>query len=99
MSLYEQLFESIREERIIISELEDEIKLYQCLEAVYRIMLEYIGLNDISVNRCLKYLLEDQILETEGKTNDEIVRDIRNDILYYLRKELNYCYFDDVDMD
>lgn len=99
MSLYEQLFESIREERIILSEIKDEIKLYQCLEAIYRIMLEYICLNDIAINRCLKDLLEDSILETEYKTNNEIVRDIRNDILYYLRKELNYCYFDDVDMD
>lgn len=99
MSLYEQLFESIREGRIIISEIEDEIKLYQCLEAIYRIMLEYIGLNDIAINGLLKDLLEDEVLETEGKTNNEIVRDIRNDILYYLRKELNYCYFDDVDMD
>lgn len=99
MSLYEQLFESIREERIIISEIKDEIKLYRCLEAIYYIMLEYIGLNNIKINQCLKDLLEDTIIETEYKTNDEIVRDIRNDILYYLRKELNYCYFDDVDMD
>lgn len=99
MSLYEQLFESIREERIIISEIKDEIKLYQCLEAIYRIMLEYISLNNIKINQCLKDLLEDTIIETEYKTNNEIVRDIRNDILYYLRKELNYCYFDDVDMD
>lgn len=99
MSLYEQLFESIREERIIISEIKDETELYRCLEAIYRIMLEYIGLNNIKINQCLKDLLEDTIIETEYKTNDEIVRDIRNDILYYLRKELNYCYFDDVDMD
>ena len=62
-------------------------------------MLEYIGLNENSINGLLKDLLEDTIIETEYKTNDEIVRDIRNDILYYLRKELNYCYFDDVDMD
>lgn len=97
--MYKEKFDKVVNEEVQLSEIENELELYDYLEAVYYCLMEYIGLNDFSISMYLKELVEDEIIETKEKTNKEIVLSIRDDILYYLKKDMNYCLYEEKDID
>lgn len=98
MELYEEWFEKIRSEEIILSEVKNQTELDQYIASIYMVFLEYLGLNDNSADEYIKDFMEDYF-EIENKTNNEIIQNIREDILREFRKCINYCYWEDRDMD
>ena len=65
---------------------------------LYKSILYYIYQEKSIVDSKIKDF-EDEFVEVGDKSNDELFREIREDILYSIRKEINYFLFENVDKD
>lgn len=65
---------------------------------IYKHALYYIYSNKDTVDMKLKNF-EDEFVEINKKSNEEILIEVKKDILNEINKEINYCFFDNVDYD
>ena len=95
--LYNQFFECVKNNDVKLCEFTDEFKIEHYIRAIYTTMMEYIGLDNNSIQSYIEYFLDDDMINVEGKTNEQIMEEIRDDILNEIRKDFNYLYFEDKD--
>lgn len=104
MVLYDQgfftlddYFKAIKYNKINLSDIEDELQLETYIKAIYTTMMEYIGLDNNSIQSYIEDFLDDDMVNVEGKTNEQILEEIRDDILNEFKKDFNYLCFENRD--
>lgn len=96
---YEEKFKKILNNEIKIKDLKEcSIEYLKCMDIIYTNIFEYIGISAYKTSNYLKDI-SDCFIETKGKENDEILREIREDVINILKKDINYCLFEDKDFD
>lgn len=85
-------------EDITLTDLDEE-KQYIYTYFLYKYILYKIYGNKDTVNYKMKDFFDDEFTLVENRTNNEFLKEIRNDILNELRKEINYAFFEDKDWD
>lgn len=76
----------------------DRVKQDIMIIFLYKSILYYIYQEKSIVDSKIRDF-EDEFVEVGDKSNDELFREIREDILYSIRKEINYFLFENVDKD
>lgn len=95
-----KLFREVKDDEVILKDIKDEEELEMYLEAIYRYILDYLGFDQNAVDYKTKDFKEDLYIdEIEYKENNEVFRWIRDDILYAMKKDINYSLFEDKDFD
>lgn len=104
MSIYDDYFLTldnyfinVKENIIKLSEIKDKSELETYIEIIYKTMMKYIGLDDISTETYIIDFTYDDIINIEGKTNEQIIEEIRDDILNEFKKDLNFLCFENRD--
>lgn len=104
MSIYDDYFLTldnyfinVKENIIKLSEIKDKSELETYIEIIYKTMMKYIGLDDISTETYIIDFTYDDIINIEGKTNKQIIEEIRDDILNEFKKDLNFLCFENRD--
>lgn len=104
MSIYDDYFLTldnyfinVKENIIKLSEIKDKSELETYIEIIYKTMMKYIGLDDISTETYIIDFTYDDIINVEGKTNEQIIEEIRDDILNEFKKDLNFLCFENKD--
>lgn len=90
------MLEKIVSNEIIIKNL-DEDKQYDCMKQLYMEILTYVYGDEETA----RYNLLDftEYFGELDKNNKDILIEIRDDILHEIKKSINYCIFEDVDVD
>ena len=90
------MLEKIVNNEIIIKDL-DKDKQYDCMERLYMEILTYVYGDEETA----RYNLLDftEYFGELDRSNKDILIEIRNDILHEIKKSINYCIFEDVDID
>lgn len=96
-SLYNQFFEQVKNNDIKLCEFTDELTIEHYIRAIYTTIMEYIGLDSNSIQSYIEYFIDDEMIDVKNKTNEQILEEIRDDILNEFRKDFNYLCFEDKD--
>lgn len=104
MSIYDDYFLTldnyfinVKENIIKLSEIEDMSELETYITIIYHTMMKYIGLDDNSIEKYIIDFTYDDIIDVKGKTNEQILKEIRDDVLNEFKKDLNFLCFEDKD--
>lgn len=92
----ENIISLLNENKLVLKNCDEEEQNKYLLEIYKSILLYLYSINDLVALKLKDF--GDEFVEIENKENEKILKEIREDILNEVKKEINFFLFGDVDI-